>query len=166
MLARTELPVLRYRFNAPITRDALPPYSWHYAPWTKCSAQCAGGEAGVGRGGAGPGHQADLLGRAGLSRPLARPQAARCRLWSAAISWTAQPWLRTTAAPTASYPRGSAPATQSPAHPSECLPGCRVGMASTGVTVLLGSEEWVLPKGRSKSEQWCSLPGPGELPWG
>ncbi|XP_061046525.1 A disintegrin and metalloproteinase with thrombospondin motifs 10 isoform X3 [Eubalaena glacialis] len=43
VLARTELPVLRYRFNAPITRDALPPYSWHYAPWTKCSAQCAGG---------------------------------------------------------------------------------------------------------------------------
>ncbi|KAF5929416.1 hypothetical protein HPG69_013713 [Diceros bicornis minor] len=43
VLARTELPALRYRFNAPIARDALPPYSWHYAPWTKCSAQCAGG---------------------------------------------------------------------------------------------------------------------------
>lgn len=43
VLARTELPTLRYRFNAPIARDALPPYSWHYAPWTKCSAQCAGG---------------------------------------------------------------------------------------------------------------------------
>ncbi|KAM5187607.1 A disintegrin and metalloproteinase with thrombospondin motifs 10 isoform 6-T6 [Callospermophilus lateralis] len=43
VLARTELPALRYRFNAPITRDALPPYSWHYTPWTKCSAQCAGG---------------------------------------------------------------------------------------------------------------------------
>lgn len=43
VLARTELPALRYRFNAPITRDSLPPYSWHYAPWTKCSAQCAGG---------------------------------------------------------------------------------------------------------------------------
>ncbi|XP_014635239.1 PREDICTED: A disintegrin and metalloproteinase with thrombospondin motifs 10 isoform X4 [Ceratotherium simum simum] len=39
VLARTELPALRYRFNAPIARDALPPYSWHYAPWTKCSAQ-------------------------------------------------------------------------------------------------------------------------------
>lgn len=48
VLARTELPALRYRFNAPITRDSLPPYSWHYAPWTKCSAQCAGGEAGDG----------------------------------------------------------------------------------------------------------------------
>ncbi|KAM7140843.1 A disintegrin and metalloproteinase with thrombospondin motifs 10 isoform 7-T9 [Molossus nigricans] len=43
VLARTELPALRYRFNAPIIRDTLPPYSWHYAPWTKCSAQCAGG---------------------------------------------------------------------------------------------------------------------------
>ncbi|XP_070272741.1 A disintegrin and metalloproteinase with thrombospondin motifs 10 isoform X3 [Myotis yumanensis] len=42
VLARTELPALRYRFNAPIIRDALPPYSWHYSPWTKCSAQCAG----------------------------------------------------------------------------------------------------------------------------
>ncbi|XP_045719113.1 A disintegrin and metalloproteinase with thrombospondin motifs 10 isoform X6 [Mirounga angustirostris] len=43
VLARTELAALRYRFNAPIARDALPPYSWHYVPWTKCSAQCAGG---------------------------------------------------------------------------------------------------------------------------
>ncbi|KAK2498855.1 hypothetical protein MC885_009538, partial [Smutsia gigantea] len=43
VLSRTELPALRYRFNAPIARDALPPYSWHYAPWTNCSAQCAGG---------------------------------------------------------------------------------------------------------------------------
>ncbi|XP_075402480.1 A disintegrin and metalloproteinase with thrombospondin motifs 10 isoform X2 [Tenrec ecaudatus] len=43
VLARTELPPLRYRFNAPIARYALPPYSWHYAPWTQCSAQCAGG---------------------------------------------------------------------------------------------------------------------------
>ncbi|XP_052020972.1 A disintegrin and metalloproteinase with thrombospondin motifs 10 isoform X2 [Apodemus sylvaticus] len=43
VLAQAELPALRYRFNAPIARDALPPYSWHYAPWTKCSAQCAGG---------------------------------------------------------------------------------------------------------------------------
>ncbi|XP_004865486.1 A disintegrin and metalloproteinase with thrombospondin motifs 10 isoform X2 [Heterocephalus glaber] len=43
VLARTELPALRYRFNAPISRDTLPPYSWHYTPWTKCSAQCAGG---------------------------------------------------------------------------------------------------------------------------
>ncbi|XP_037053845.1 A disintegrin and metalloproteinase with thrombospondin motifs 10 isoform X5 [Peromyscus leucopus] len=42
VLAQAELPALRYRFNAPIARDALPPYSWHYAPWTKCSAQCAG----------------------------------------------------------------------------------------------------------------------------
>ncbi|MEJ1269870.1 myosin IE [Cricetulus griseus] len=43
VLAQAELPALRYRFNAPIARDALPPYSWHYAPWSKCSAQCAGG---------------------------------------------------------------------------------------------------------------------------
>ncbi|KAM4888801.1 A disintegrin and metalloproteinase with thrombospondin motifs 10 isoform 3-T3 [Thomomys bottae] len=43
VLARKELPALRYRFNAPITGDPLPPYSWHYTPWTKCSAQCAGG---------------------------------------------------------------------------------------------------------------------------
>lgn len=50
VLARTELPALRYRFTSPIARDALPPYSWHYAPWTKCSAQCAGGEVGVGPG--------------------------------------------------------------------------------------------------------------------
>lgn len=45
VLAQTDLPPLRYRFNAPISRDSLPPYAWHYAPWTKCSAQCAGGEA-------------------------------------------------------------------------------------------------------------------------
>ena len=50
VLTRTELPALRYRFNAPIARDALPPYSWHYAPWTKCSAQCAGGEPRTGTG--------------------------------------------------------------------------------------------------------------------
>ncbi|XP_063084407.1 A disintegrin and metalloproteinase with thrombospondin motifs 10 isoform X2 [Cavia porcellus] len=43
VLARTEQPALRYRFNAPTARDTLPPYSWHYTPWTKCSAQCAGG---------------------------------------------------------------------------------------------------------------------------
>ncbi|XP_016058951.1 PREDICTED: A disintegrin and metalloproteinase with thrombospondin motifs 10 isoform X2 [Miniopterus natalensis] len=83
VLAKTELPALRYRFNAPIIRDALPPYSWHYSPWTKCSAQCAG---------------------------------ARCRQWSAATSWTAQPWPPTIAVPTASFPRGSGPATQSPAR--------------------------------------------------
>lgn len=47
VLAQAELPALHYRFNAPIARDAQPPYSWHYAPWTKCSAQCAGGEARV-----------------------------------------------------------------------------------------------------------------------
>lgn len=47
MLAQAELPALHYRFNVPIAQDALPPYSWHYAPWTKCSAQCAGGEARV-----------------------------------------------------------------------------------------------------------------------
>lgn len=68
VLARTELPALRYRFNSPIARDALPPYSWHYAPWTKCSAQCAGGEAGVGPG---YGHclvtRTDLLDQAELS---------------------------------------------------------------------------------------------------
>nr|XP_055199541.1 A disintegrin and metalloproteinase with thrombospondin motifs 10 isoform X2 [Nyctereutes procyonoides] len=85
VLARTELAALRYRFNAPIARDALPPYSWHYAPWTKCSAQCAG---------------------------------ARCRPWSAAISWTARPWPPTIAVPTANCPRGSAPATQSPVRPT------------------------------------------------
>lgn len=43
VLSQTELPAVRFRFNAPIAREALPPYSWHYAPWTKCSAQCAGG---------------------------------------------------------------------------------------------------------------------------
>ncbi|XP_037680429.1 A disintegrin and metalloproteinase with thrombospondin motifs 10 isoform X1 [Choloepus didactylus] len=43
VLVQTEVPALRYRFNAPIARDVLPPYSWHYVPWTKCSAQCAGG---------------------------------------------------------------------------------------------------------------------------
>ncbi|XP_057345681.1 A disintegrin and metalloproteinase with thrombospondin motifs 10 isoform X2 [Manis pentadactyla] len=41
VLSQTELPAVRFRFNAPIAREALPPYSWHYAPWTKCSAQCS-----------------------------------------------------------------------------------------------------------------------------
>ncbi|XP_053753347.1 A disintegrin and metalloproteinase with thrombospondin motifs 10 isoform X8 [Panthera pardus] len=69
VLARTELAALRYRFNAPIARDALPPYSWHYAPWTKCSAQCAGGEPGAGRG---VPQSAGQLGRG--PPPLQRPQ--------------------------------------------------------------------------------------------
>lgn len=86
---------------------------------------------------------ADLLVVAGLSGSLAHPQAARCRPWSAAISWTARPWPPTTAAPTANCPRGSAPATQSPAHPSECLPGRRATRA--GRAVLLRAEERVLP---------------------
>ncbi|XP_038596101.1 A disintegrin and metalloproteinase with thrombospondin motifs 10 [Tachyglossus aculeatus] len=44
VLVRSELQGIRYRFNAPITHEALPPtYTWHYAPWTKCSALCAGG---------------------------------------------------------------------------------------------------------------------------
>ncbi|XP_051828447.1 A disintegrin and metalloproteinase with thrombospondin motifs 10 isoform X1 [Antechinus flavipes] len=43
VLTRSELQGIRYRFNAPISHEALPPYAWHYAPWTKCSALCAGG---------------------------------------------------------------------------------------------------------------------------
>lgn len=144
VLARTELPALRYRFNSPIARDALPPYSWHYAPWTKCSAQCAGGEAGWGQG-VGTGHMGWPSGPGRAERPLDCPQAARYRPWSVAISWTAQPWPPTTAAPTASSPRGSGPATRSPAHPSECPPGCRVRVTSAAMTVLLRSEEQVLP---------------------
>lgn len=66
---------------------------------------------------------ADLLVPAGLSGSLAHPQAARCRPWSAAISWTARPWPPTIAAPTANCPRDSEPATRSPARQSECLPG-------------------------------------------
>uniref|UniRef100_A0A8C8RTK6 Peptidase M12B domain-containing protein n=1 Tax=Pelusios castaneus TaxID=367368 RepID=A0A8C8RTK6_9SAUR len=34
---------IRYKFNAPIARGSLTQYSWHYTPWTKCSAICAGG---------------------------------------------------------------------------------------------------------------------------
>ncbi|XP_062481181.1 A disintegrin and metalloproteinase with thrombospondin motifs 10 [Pezoporus occidentalis] len=43
VLVRTELQGIRYKFNAPIGRDASNQYSWHYAPWTKCSVLCAGG---------------------------------------------------------------------------------------------------------------------------
>lgn len=44
VLVRTELQGIRYKFNAPIGRDASNQYSWHYTPWTKCSVLCAGGE--------------------------------------------------------------------------------------------------------------------------
>lgn len=44
VLVRTELQGIRYKFNAPISRDASNQYSWHYTPWTKCSVLCAGGE--------------------------------------------------------------------------------------------------------------------------
>lgn len=90
------------------------------------------------------------LGRAELA--LDRPQAARYRPWSVAISWTAQPWPPTTAVPTASSPRGSGPATQSPVHQSECPPGCRVRVTIATMTVLLRSEEQVLPG----LGWWCS----------
>ncbi|XP_074834446.1 A disintegrin and metalloproteinase with thrombospondin motifs 10 isoform X2 [Carettochelys insculpta] len=43
VLVRAELPGIRYKFNAPIARRSLTQYSWHYTPWTKCSAICAGG---------------------------------------------------------------------------------------------------------------------------
>uniref|UniRef100_A0A8C8ANP3 ADAM metallopeptidase with thrombospondin type 1 motif 10 n=1 Tax=Otus sunia TaxID=257818 RepID=A0A8C8ANP3_9STRI len=43
VLVRTELQGIRYKFNAPIGRDASNQYSWHYTPWTKCSVLCAGG---------------------------------------------------------------------------------------------------------------------------
>ncbi|XP_078524447.1 A disintegrin and metalloproteinase with thrombospondin motifs 10 [Lissotriton helveticus] len=43
VLMREELQGIRYKFNAPITRKTLSGYSWHYGPWTKCSAICAGG---------------------------------------------------------------------------------------------------------------------------
>uniref|UniRef100_A0A8B9TIS0 ADAM metallopeptidase with thrombospondin type 1 motif 10 n=1 Tax=Anas platyrhynchos TaxID=8839 RepID=A0A8B9TIS0_ANAPL len=43
VLVRTELQGIRYKFNAPISRDASNQYSWHYTPWTKCSVLCAGG---------------------------------------------------------------------------------------------------------------------------
>lgn len=89
---------------------------------------------------------ADLLVLAGLSGSPAHPQAARCRPWSAAISWTARPWPPTIAVPTANCPRGSAPATQSPVRPSECPPGCGVrGRTRAGATVLLRPEEHGLP---------------------
>uniref|UniRef100_A0A8C3T559 ADAM metallopeptidase with thrombospondin type 1 motif 10 n=1 Tax=Chelydra serpentina TaxID=8475 RepID=A0A8C3T559_CHESE len=43
VLMREELQGIQYKFNAPITRGSLTQYSWHYTPWTKCSAICAGG---------------------------------------------------------------------------------------------------------------------------
>uniref|UniRef100_A0A8C3KII7 ADAM metallopeptidase with thrombospondin type 1 motif 10 n=1 Tax=Calidris pygmaea TaxID=425635 RepID=A0A8C3KII7_9CHAR len=43
VLVRTELQGIRYKFNAPVGRDASNQYSWHYTPWTKCSVLCAGG---------------------------------------------------------------------------------------------------------------------------
>ncbi|XP_053869260.1 A disintegrin and metalloproteinase with thrombospondin motifs 10 isoform X2 [Malaclemys terrapin pileata] len=43
VLVRAELQGIQYKFNAPITRGSLTQYSWHYTPWTKCSALCAGG---------------------------------------------------------------------------------------------------------------------------
>uniref|UniRef100_K7FB11 ADAM metallopeptidase with thrombospondin type 1 motif 10 n=1 Tax=Pelodiscus sinensis TaxID=13735 RepID=K7FB11_PELSI len=43
VLVRAELPGIRYKFNTPLARSSLTQYSWHYAPWTKCSAICAGG---------------------------------------------------------------------------------------------------------------------------
>nr|XP_033810224.1 A disintegrin and metalloproteinase with thrombospondin motifs 10 isoform X2 [Geotrypetes seraphini] len=43
VLVRGELPGIRYRFNAPITKETPTGYSWHFGPWSKCSALCAGG---------------------------------------------------------------------------------------------------------------------------
>uniref|UniRef100_A0A8B9C937 ADAM metallopeptidase with thrombospondin type 1 motif 10 n=1 Tax=Anser brachyrhynchus TaxID=132585 RepID=A0A8B9C937_9AVES len=43
LFVMVELQGIRYKFNAPISRDASNQYSWHYTPWTKCSVLCAGG---------------------------------------------------------------------------------------------------------------------------
>uniref|UniRef100_A0A8C3KIM1 ADAM metallopeptidase with thrombospondin type 1 motif 10 n=1 Tax=Calidris pygmaea TaxID=425635 RepID=A0A8C3KIM1_9CHAR len=44
LFVMVELQGIRYKFNAPVGRDASNQYSWHYTPWTKCSVLCAGGE--------------------------------------------------------------------------------------------------------------------------
>ncbi|XP_069042089.1 A disintegrin and metalloproteinase with thrombospondin motifs 10 isoform X1 [Lepisosteus oculatus] len=43
VLVREENPGIRYRFNPPVSRDALSVYAWHYTAWSRCSAVCAGG---------------------------------------------------------------------------------------------------------------------------
>ncbi|XP_029466796.1 A disintegrin and metalloproteinase with thrombospondin motifs 10 isoform X2 [Rhinatrema bivittatum] len=43
VLVREDLLGIRYKFNAPILRETQTGFSWHLAPWTKCSALCAGG---------------------------------------------------------------------------------------------------------------------------
>uniref|UniRef100_H3AJS8 ADAM metallopeptidase with thrombospondin type 1 motif 10 n=1 Tax=Latimeria chalumnae TaxID=7897 RepID=H3AJS8_LATCH len=43
VLVREGLQGIRYRFNAPVTRDTLTGYSWFYTHWSKCSTLCAGG---------------------------------------------------------------------------------------------------------------------------
>ncbi|KAM4710405.1 A disintegrin and metalloproteinase with thrombospondin motifs 10-like isoform 4-T5 [Discoglossus pictus] len=43
VVLKEELPGIRYKFNAPISRETQSGYTWHLTPWTKCSAICAGG---------------------------------------------------------------------------------------------------------------------------
>lgn len=139
---------------SPATHCLPTPGTTRRGPSVQPSVQAV--SPGLGRDGAGSGRQADLLGQAGLSGPVPRPQAARCRPWSAEISWTAPPWPPTTAAPIASCPGGSVPATQSPAPLSECRRDAGSGHE------LLGSEGSRLPNAvravpESDSERWGSL---------
>ncbi|XP_030229242.1 A disintegrin and metalloproteinase with thrombospondin motifs 6, partial [Gadus morhua] len=43
VLVREENPGIHFRFNPPVSRDALSGFAWHYTSWSRCSALCAGG---------------------------------------------------------------------------------------------------------------------------
>lgn len=97
----------------------------------------------------GPGTStAATLSTSGLARTERAPpfpQAARFKWWSAEISWTAQRWPHTTAAPTANCLIGSVPATQNRAHQSKCALWDKVGVFSAvrDRPHRRGEKEWV-----------------------
>ncbi|XP_064186122.1 A disintegrin and metalloproteinase with thrombospondin motifs 10 [Anguilla rostrata] len=43
VLVREANPGISFRFNPPMNRNALSGHVWQYAPWSRCSALCAGG---------------------------------------------------------------------------------------------------------------------------